>query len=100
MPNTGLPNNIVDVHGMSESNRRYPHSRYRGVCWDAGGRRWRAYLGRQYLGLYQSEWDAALAAYQARQRHRYRFTEDPEVEVLADFFGPVPLTRRWSWKRQ
>lgn len=57
-----------------------------------------AYCGA-YLGLYDDQVTAALVALQARQRHRYRFTEDPELEELAAFLGPIPTSRRWSWRR-
>jgi hypothetical protein len=59
-----------------------------------------ASVGRNYLGLYPDQVTAALVAYQARQRHRYRFTEALDLEELSDFIGPVPLSRRWSWQRK
>ena len=36
-------------------------SRFKGVCWHKGGKRWMAIFRRVYLGLYDREEDAALA---------------------------------------
>lgn len=76
-----------------------PRSAFRGVCWHRPSGRWRAYCGRAHLGLYDSEVDAAIVAFRARQEHRYRFTEPMDLEELSDFLGPIPTSRRWSWRR-
>lgn len=77
-----------------------PTLTYRGVSFHRASGKFQAYLGHQYLGLYCHPLDAALVALQARQRHRYRWDEDPELEELADLLGPVPINRRWSRRKR
>lgn len=91
---------LADLDGVTASESADPASIYRGVSYHRASGKFQAYLGRRYLGLYPDQVTAAVVALQARQRHRYRFTEDPELEELADFLGPVAVNRRWSWSKR
>ena len=82
----------ADNKGMIQQ-REGMTSMFRGVSLHGASGKWRAQIGSKHLGLFEDQVTAALAAYRARQEHRYLFTEDPDLEELAAFLGPTALTR-------
>lgn len=85
---------------MTDPERHYPHSTYRGVAWHSTARKWRAYFGGRHLGLFDQEMTAAIVAYRERQRRaRRRGWEDPEVVQQSELAGAIGTTRRWRWNR-
>lgn len=63
--------NLQNKGAQKTHKGRAPTSRYRGVCWNAGRGKWQAYaqLSKQsiYLGLFDSELEAAEAATRYRR---------------------------------
>lgn len=58
-------------------------SRFRGVSWEAGRGRWRARAGREHVGRFADEIEAARAA-EARRRELFPFAlPDPELARVA-----------------
>lgn len=87
---------VVTTLGNNEntSSRAGSTSRFRGVSWDARAGRWRAQVkfdGQQrFLGVFDAELDAALAAHAARCEHMPFALADPELVKLG-LVGDVRL---------
>lgn len=78
---------ITDRHGNAQNvgSHRGARSRFRGVAWQKSRGRWRVIVAEKWVGLFDDELEAAIAA-EARRRETMPFAQpDPElVKALAE----------------